>query len=157
MIIAFPPCTDLSYAGVRHFKKKQADGRQQAAINFFMQFANCKCEKVAIENPLGIMSKVWRKHDQIINPFNFGDPARKRTCLWLKHLPQLVHTTPNATPPAPLSIDSTGHKRHFTDSLNRSSKARSKTFLGIAKAMATQWAGRKFEITKKGQMQYLLF
>jgi len=139
MIIAFPPCTHLTYGGVRWFKQKKADGRQQAGIDLFMKFTNCQCPKVAIENPLGIMSKLWKPHDQIIQPFEFGDPHRKRTCLWLKNLPQLIPTTPNAPAPTPLSIDSTGHKRYFTDSLNRSSTSRSKTFPGIARAMATQW------------------
>jgi site-specific DNA-cytosine methylase len=82
-IIAFPPCTHLSVAGSRYFAAKKADGRQQEAINFFMQIAENKCKFIAIENPLGIMSTIWRKPDQIIHPYYFGDETLKRTCLWL--------------------------------------------------------------------------
>jgi len=92
MIIAFPPCTDLAVSGARHFEKKRADGRQQRSIEFFMRFAKANCERIAIENPIGIMSKEYRKPDQIIQPFQFGDHARKSTCLWLKGLPKLEPT-----------------------------------------------------------------
>lgn len=87
MLIAFPPCTHLADSGARHFAKKQADGRQQEAIDFFMKFANADCPKIAIENPVGIMSSKYRKPNQIIQPYMFGDRARKSTCLWTKGLP----------------------------------------------------------------------
>lgn len=139
LMIAFPPCTDLSYAGVRWFKQKIADGRQQKAIEFFMKLANSKIDKICLENPLGVISKEWRKHDQIINPFNFGHRERKRTCLWMKNLPLLIPTN-EVKPEEPVSIDkTTGHKRYFTDAINRSSIQRSKTFPGIAKAFAQQY------------------
>lgn len=89
MIIAFPPCTHLAVSGAAHFAKKRADGRQQQGIDFFMKFANADCPRIAIENPIGIMSKKWRKPDQIIQPWWFGDNAQKHTCLWLKSLPLL--------------------------------------------------------------------
>lgn len=92
MIIAFPPCTDLAVSGARHFERKIADGSQQKSIEFFMKIANATCERIAIENPIGIMSKIWRKPDQIIQPWQFGDKAQKSTCLWLKGLPKLVPT-----------------------------------------------------------------
>ena len=92
MIIAFPPCTDLAVSGARHFAKKRADGRQQRSIDFFMRFVNADCPKVAIETPIGIMSSHYRKPDQIIQPYWFGDHARKSTCLWLKGLPKLIPT-----------------------------------------------------------------
>ena len=92
MILAFPPCTHLAASGARHFKKKQEDGRQQAGVEFFMKFANATCEKIAIENPIGIMSTKYRKPDQIIQPYMFGDHARKSTCLWLKGLNPLNET-----------------------------------------------------------------
>ena len=92
MIIAFPPCTHLAVSGARHFAKKIADGRQQEGIDFFMEFANCKCSKVVIENPVGIMSTKWRKPNQIIQPWQFGDEAQKTTCLWIKGLPNLKPT-----------------------------------------------------------------
>lgn len=78
MILAFPPCTHLAVSGARHFAEKRRDGRQQAAINFFMQFATADCPKIAIENPVGIMSTYYRKPDQIIQPYMFGDKARKK-------------------------------------------------------------------------------
>lgn len=84
MIIAFPPCTHLAVSGSRHFAKKIADGRQQEGITFFMQIAKAPCEIIAIENPIGIMSTLFRKPDQIIHPYQFGDPEKKSTCLWLK-------------------------------------------------------------------------
>jgi len=92
MIIAFPPCTHLCVSGARHFKQKIADGRQQQGIDFFMLFANADCEKIAIENPIGIMSNNWRKPDQIIQPYQFGDKFQKSTCIWLKGLHNLVPT-----------------------------------------------------------------
>jgi site-specific DNA-cytosine methylase len=92
MIIAFPPCTHLAVSGSRHFPQKQADGRQQAGIDFFMLFANAKCEKICIENPIGIMSTKWRKPDQIVQPWMFGHAESKATCFWLKGLPKLVET-----------------------------------------------------------------
>lgn len=92
MIIAFPPCTHLAVSGARHFEKKRADGRQQAAIDFFMEFANADCPRIAIENPVGIMSTKWRKPDQIIQPWQFGHGETKATCLWLTGLPLLTPT-----------------------------------------------------------------
>lgn len=87
MLIAFPPCTHLAVSGARHFAKKQADGRQQEAIDFFMRFVNADCPRIAVENPIGIMSSKYRKPNQIIQPYMFGDHARKSTCLWTKGLP----------------------------------------------------------------------
>mgnify|MGYP000965388019 CR=1 FL=1 len=92
MILAFPPCTHLAVSGAAWFKQKRKDGRQQQGIDFFMLFANVKCPRVAIENPVGIMSSVWRKPDQIIQPYEYGDPFCKKTCLWLRNLPPLVPT-----------------------------------------------------------------
>lgn len=92
MMLAFPPCTHLAVSGARWFPEKRADGRQGAAIEFFMRLANANIPKIAIENPVGIMSSEWRKPDQIIQPFEYGDSARKKTCLWLKGLPHLVPT-----------------------------------------------------------------
>lgn len=92
MVIAFPPCTDLAVSGARHFAKKRADGRQHRSIEFFMKFANANCPRIAIENPIGIMSSKFRKPDQIIQPYMFGDHARKSTCIWLKGLPKLKPT-----------------------------------------------------------------
>ena len=150
MIIAFPPCTDLALSGSRHFAKKQADGRQQRSIEFFMQFANADCDRIAIENPVGIMSTKWRKPDQIIHPWWFGDMAVKSTCLWLKGLPPLkreVEQKPEIEYKTWVAKDGRTKRQekwyYETMCLPRSERAKvaSKTFPGIAKAMAEQWAG----------------
>lgn len=149
MMIAFPPCTDLAVSGARHFERKRADGSQQRSIKFFMDLANAPIEKIALENPIGIMSTEWRKPDQIIQPWQFGDKAQKSTCLWLKGLPKLKHT----------NIVEKGDFFEFTSKKGEKKRMpmwyykalqeaktpaqrrtlRSKTFKGIAKAMAQQW------------------
>ena len=142
MIIAFPPCTHLASSGARWFEQKRRDGRQRQGIDFFMRFTNLQCPKVAIENPIGIMSTYYRKPDQIIQPYEHGDPFEKRTCLWLKGLPLLKPT--NIVNPPPRQILSSGKTMPFwySNCGGNRAKARSKTFPGIAKAMAEQWAGR---------------
>lgn len=142
MIIAFPPCTHLAVSGAKHFKKKIADGRQQEGIDFFMLFANVNCPKVVIENPVGIMSTKWRKPDQIIQPWQFGNEAQKTTCLWIKGLPKLEPT--NIVGKGKFYISPSGKKLPDWYNKNNSQdgnrqKSRSKTFPGIAKAMAEQW------------------
>ena len=143
MIIAFPPCTHLASSGAAWFEAKRADGRQQAAIDFFMALANAKCDKIAIENPVGVMSSQYRKPDQIIQPYEFGDPFSKRTCLWLKGLPKLMPT--NVVDPGESITYASGRKmpKWYADAWKLSpkerSKARSKTFPGIAQAMADKW------------------
>lgn len=148
LLIAHPPCTDLAVSGARWFAKKRADGRQQRSIEFFMEFTKAKCKRIAIENPICIMSSVWRKPDQIIQPFQFGHHARKTTCLWLNGLPKLIPTDivdPGTILPRGYScgasanhaVDENGKILAWNDP--RTAKARSKTYSGIAKAMAEQW------------------
>lgn len=143
MIIAFPPCTHLACSGARWFKQKQADGRQQQGIDFFMEFTRANSDRIAIENPVGIMSSHYRKPDQIIQPWQFGDEAQKTTCLWLKGLPELVPT--NVVGKGEFVVSDSGNKmpKWYSDAWNLSpeerSKVRSKTFDGIADAMANQW------------------
>lgn len=157
MVIAFPPCTHLAVSGAAHFEKKRKDGRQQEGINFFMFFTTLKTPFVAIENPVGIMSKLYRKPDQIIQPYYFGDPFQKTTCLWLKNLPPLYHNDkPNLFDSNITHTDKgefyewvdkkTGKTKRqpkwYAEAFMHSKehgKERSKTFPGIAKAMATQW------------------
>lgn len=149
-IIAFPPCTHLAVSGARHFEQKRKDGRQQQGIDFFMLFTSIKCEHIAIENPIGIMSKLYRKPDQIIQPWMFGDQAQKSTCLWLNGLPKLTatdivgkgdfYTSPGGKKlPSWYGdpVDANGKKMAYNS--EEIKKMRSKTFPGIAKAMATQW------------------
>ena len=144
MVLAFPPCTHLACSGAKWFPEKQRNGQQQMAIGFFLAFtALDHVPRVAIENPVGIMSTIYRKPDQIINPWQFGDPYEKRTCLWLKGLPPLEPT--DIVEPHPRVVFASG-KTHpdwhaATWGLNQHERrvARSKTFPGIARAMAEQW------------------
>jgi site-specific DNA-cytosine methylase len=130
LIIAHPPCTDLAVSGARHFAEKRKDGRQQRSIDFFMLFVNCSCQRVAIENPIGIMSSVYRKPDQIIQPWMFGHGETKATCFWLKGLPPLK----------PTNIVSGREQRIWKMPPSKDRAAlRSKTYEGIAEAMASQW------------------
>lgn len=138
MIIAFPPCTDLAVSGAAWFEQKRKDGRQQASIDFFMMFANNKCEKVAIENPVGIMSTKWRKPDQIIHPWQFGHLEQKSTCLWLKGLPKLIETKNVKQQMMELPKNKRERLHYLPPSPDRD-KLRSKTFYGITKAIAEQW------------------
>jgi len=143
MIIAFPPCTHLAVSGAAWFEAKRKDGRQQQGIDFFMKFTNTKCDKVAIENPVGIMSNHYRKPDQIIQPFMFGDEASKKTCLWLKGLPELVPTNIVGTGEKVTYASGKSMPKWYAEAYKlppaQRSKLRSKTFDGIAKAMADQW------------------
>ena len=152
MIIAFPPCTYLTVTGNRWFNvdrygeaavKRHKD--REEAIKFFMAFANADCDKIAIENPVGIMSSTWRKPNQIINPYEFGDPFEKKTCLWLKGLPELKPTNIVEAPPRKHFDSGKSMPAWYAEAWHlpqeERAKLRSKTFPGIAKAMAEQWAG----------------
>ena len=132
MMIAFPPCTHLAVSGARWFKDKQ-DGRQQEAIKFFMLLANADILKIAIENPVSIMSTKWRRPNQIIQPWMFGYGEQKRTCLWLKNMPKLKPTN---------IVEGREQRiwRNFGPAHDRGKK-RSVTYQGIADAMAEQWGG----------------
>ena len=150
MIIAFPPCTYLTVTGNRWFnidrygeKAIQRYKDRKDAIDFFMAFANADCDKIAIENPVGIMSSEWRKPNQIINPWQFGDAFEKKTCLWLKGLP-LLKPTNIVEIPQRKRFDSgktmpSWYSEAWRLPKEERAKARSKTFPGIAKAMAEQW------------------
>lgn len=153
LIIAHPPCTYLTVAGNRWFKEEKYGEKaverkrlREEAVEFFMKFARADCEKIAIENPIGIMSTRWRKPDQIINPYNFGDPFEKRTCLWLKGLP-LLHHTKEVQPEERKKYDSgrtlpSWYANAWSLPSKERAKIRSKTFTGMARAMAEQWGGK---------------
>lgn len=137
LIIAHPPCTHLAVSGMRWFK----EGRKpryliDEAAEFFMMFVNADCEHIAIENPVCVMSTRYRKPDQIINPFQFGHPEQKKTCLWLKGLPPLTET--NNVYDYMMTLPEKERTRIWHLGSNHS-KERSKTYLGIAVAMAAQW------------------
>jgi len=135
MMIAFPPCTHLAVSGARWFKEKREDGRQQQGIDFFDKLWLAPIKKRCIENPIGIMSTLFRKPDQIIQPWQFGHGETKATCLWLDRLPLLKSTNIVA------GRENRIHKGcGYSWNTEECKKARSKTFPGIAKAMADQWS-----------------
>ena len=131
LMIAHPPCTHLAVSGARHFAAKRADGRQQAGIDFFLALANAPVARYAIENPVCIMSSVWRKPDQTIQPWQFGHGETKATCLWLRGLPKLT--------PTDIVLGREARVHRMPPRPTRW-KERSRTFEGVARAMATQWA-----------------
>lgn len=128
MIIAFPPCTHLAVSGARWFAQKKE--QQAEAIDFFMAIVNCDIPKKAIENPIGIMSTVYRKPDQIVQPWQFGHGETKATCLWLENLPKLKPTN---------IVEGREARIHRMPPSKDRGKLRSITLVGIAEAMAEQW------------------
>jgi site-specific DNA-cytosine methylase len=130
LLIAHPPCTHLCVSGARWFKEKQDEGLQQDAVQFFMKIATCKIHFHAIENPVGIMSTIWRRPDQIIQPWQFGHREKKATCLWLGHLPKLEPT---------MIVEAKNDFIAQAPPSKERSRFRSYTYKGIADAMAAQW------------------
>lgn len=157
LMIGHPPCDHLAVSGNAHFQKKRADGRQQSAIKFFMELVNAPIKSIAIENPIGIMSTEYRRPDQIIQPYFFGDAERKPTCIWLKNLPPIQWSMADnlfekrtAVTPRIITMQSKKTKRirrysefEYLASCNHKERKhiRSRTFPGIARAMAEQWGG----------------
>lgn len=147
LMVGFPPCTKLSKVGAPYWKRWREDGSQAEAFEFFMSLAEARIPRIAIENPVGYVNSHWRKPDQIIQPWWFGDPWIKTTCLWLKDLPHLAKT--NVVEPQGHWVSGgTGLGReegayaHATYKSNAGrAHARSITFQGIADAMAAQWPG----------------
>ena len=162
MIIAFPPCTHLAVSGASWFEKKREDGRQREAIEFFCKFIYADCEKIVVENPVNIIGGDYVreyfpdladkyylpiKPTQQIQPYFFGDAFEKKTCLWLKGLPKLTPTNIVKPPPRKEWESGCTMPKWYADIWNLPrtewSRLRSKTFPGVAKAMAEQWAGEK--------------
>lgn len=160
MVIAFPPCTYLTNAGTRHFSRRvnpeskvaAREKLREEAFQFFLLFTKLDCPRVAIENPIGWANKNYREPDQIIHPYYFGDQFQKRTCLWLKGLPKLRYQKTIIAKPEPMYIcqgeKCKGKRIGWCEAMKTGkgkgsqeerAKARSKTFPGIARAMATQW------------------
>ena len=145
LMVAHPPCTDLAVAGAAYWRQKQLDGSQERAAMFFMSLYEAPIARVAVENPVGIMSKRFRRPDQYIEPYEFGEPYKKRTGLWLRSLPLLVPT--NVVQPLcywgqPQGMAyKHGSMRLSSVGGHRTPKMRSRTFLGVAEAMAEQWGG----------------
>lgn len=147
LLVGHPPCRTLSYAGMAHWNKPGRAEEREAAMAFFMALVNAPIPKIAIENPRGLPHQAYRKPDQVIHPYMFGDPFMKRTSLWLKGLPKLwwwdkpgsFFEITATDIPAPASIDRSGKKRYFVDSLTRDPVDRARTFPSVAAAMAAQW------------------
>ena len=157
MILAFPPCTHLATSGARHFEQKRLDGRQREGIEFFCKFLYADCDRIAIENPVNIISGDYIKQyfpdlvlkyslplspSQRIQPYEYGDPYKKTTCLWLKGLPLLKPT--NIVEPKLVQYQCANGKiatfsADYGSGGGENGKRRSKTYPGIAQAMATQW------------------
>lgn len=148
MIIAFPPCTHLAASGAPSWPQKQADGRQLAAFTFVQSLWNADCPHICIENPTGWLNTNWKKPSQIIHPYHFGQPYMKRTCLWLNGLPKIIHTdvveplfhyTSNSTRGG---IGKDGARKKSKLPIRKAwdtAHERSRSFEGIASAMADQW------------------
>lgn len=131
LLVAHPPCTDLAVSGARWFPEKRADGRQQRSLEFVRALLDAPIPRIALENPVSIISSVIRKPDQVIQPWMFGHGETKATCLWLKGLPPLVPTDVVAGREERVHRMPPGPDRW---------KERSRTFPGIAAAMADQWS-----------------
>ena len=130
MLIAFPPCTHLSSSGAAWFAAKRADGRQQAALDFVRLLMDAPIDRIAIENPVGIISTVIRKPDQIVQPWQYGHGETKATCFWLKGLPLLTATQ---------VVNGREQRIHRMGPSPNRARERSRTYAGIAQAMALQW------------------
>jgi hypothetical protein len=139
LMIAHPPCTHLSVSGAAWFEAKRLDGRQHEAVSFFMELARAPIPMVAIENPVCIMSSFWRKPDQVVQPWQFGHPEQKATCLWLKGLPVLRPTNDVRDHMMTLPKNERERLHYLPPSADRW-KLRSATFQGFADAMADQWS-----------------
>lgn len=148
LVVGFPPCTDLASSNAHNLKVKEADGRMAAAVDFFMAVYNANAPMVAVENPVGVIPRYFRKADQVIHPWQFGDPFYKKTCLWLKGLPRLTPTHEASdhvlikfwcSGSGPGSGRGRGNRDEMTRGHANGSRERSLTFPGIANAMARQW------------------
>jgi hypothetical protein len=138
-VIAFPPCTDLASSGAAHFARKKADGSQQRSIEFFMEFTKLDhVPIVVIENPIGIMSSLYRKPDQIVHPWQFGHMEQKSTCLWLKGVPPL-QATDNVKEKMMKLPRNIRERMHYLPPSKDRARIRSKTYSGIAEAIVNQW------------------
>lgn len=138
LMIAHPPCTDLAVSGAAWFANKRLSGAQQASASFFMKLGKLDIPKIAIENPVCVMSSLWRKPDQVIQPWMFGHMEQKATCLWLKGLPKLSPTNDVKEEMMQLPKNQRERLHYLPPSADRW-KLRSETYSGIAQAMAQQW------------------
>ncbi len=140
LMVAHPPCTHLAVSGARHFAAKRESGVQQEALEFVSRLLDADIPRIALENPVSIISSHIRKPDQIVQPWMFGHPETKATCLWLKGLPPLTMTDDVSEHMRTLPIAERNRVHYMPPSADRW-KLRSTTFAGLAEAMADQWGG----------------
>ena len=138
LMIAHPPCTDLAVSGAAWFANKRLKGAQQASASFFLMLAKADIPRIAIENPVCVISSLWRRPDQIVQPYMFGHKETKATCFWLKNLPPLIETN-NVKKETMLLPEKERMRLHYLPPSADRWKIRSQTFSGIADAMAEQW------------------
>ncbi len=149
MMIAFPPCTYLTYAGAANWHDEGRAEKRDDAVAFFKMLYDAPIHRIAIENPRGYASKTFRRADQETNPFEFGTPERKRICLWLKNLPPLFATNIVEAPPRVEYVRKTGpragqiYRAYFHQ--GKTAKERARFFPSIAAAMADQWGSLQVE------------
>lgn len=141
LMIAHPPCTHLAVSGARYFAAKRADGRQAAALYVVGQLLTAPIARICLENPVGIISTSFWKPQQIIQPWQFGHPEAKATCLWLKGLPLLTPTNVLPKPECGYWANQTPSGQNRLGPSPERAALRARTYEGIAEAMATQWGG----------------
>ena len=139
LMIAHPPCTALAVSGARHFDAKRLDGRQQAGASFVLWLSKVDIPRIAIENPVGVLSTLWSKPSQVVQPWQYGHPEAKATCLWLKNLPNLIPTNIVPKPDKGYWDNQTPSGQNKLGPSADRWKVRSATYQGIADAMAEQW------------------
>ncbi len=146
LMIAHPPCQFLSFVGIRHWNKPGRDEKRKEAMAFFMELVMAPINKICVENPVGYPNTIYRKPDQIIHPYYFGEPYQKRTCLWLKNLPLLDYSNTRIDKPKPLYFSqgkrTKGKPINWVEGISdvrNKSKERLRSFIVIAEAMAEQW------------------
>ena len=139
LMVAHPPCTYLTWAGAGNWNDPGRAEKREEAVRLFMDLYNAPIPRVAIENPRGYIQKVFRKQDQEVNPFDFGEPERKRVCLWLKGLPPLISTEVVAVKPKKVYVRADGRRYKTYFHQGKSAKERARFFVGMARAMADQW------------------
>lgn len=141
LMVAFPPCTYLSFVANRVWNVPGRAELREQAVEFFMKLVNAPIDRIAIENPVGHMQNVYRKYDQIVHPWYFGDNYKKRTCLWLKNLPKLVYTNVFPKPEPLYRLSTTGAPVNYIDGMTGPDRQKRRSIFhpGMAAAMAEQW------------------
>lgn len=152
LMVAHPPCEHLSKVGAKYWPAKIADGSQWRAIEFVVKLWQAPIPRICIENPIGALSTRWRPYDQIVEPFHFGDPYQKRTCLWLKGLPPLRHT--EVVAPVDRWVGGGTRRKDGSRAGIAEGEIRNRSFEGMARAMAEQWSNGDSPLYVQEEMQW---